>query len=239
MITVFTSCYNQANHLKKAIESVLSQTYTDFEYLLYDDGSTDETWEIIQSYAKKDKRIRAFKLEKMPNVGVVINKSIKDAKGDVWTWCPSDDLFLPNLLEVKSRYQEKYPDSILYHNWHIINENDQPRGSYKVRELSPEKFNKVVWNESPIGFTGIWIPMKVFGVVGEFPEHLQYSEDFYWMIKATIHQVPFVGIPEYLHKKRKHFNTLTSKNIDKIIKQIPKIRKDLKDYRERLTNDKS
>ena len=55
MITVFTSCYNQAEYLSAAIESVLRQTYEDFQYLIYDDGSTDNSWDII------NKRNQIFK----------------------------------------------------------------------------------------------------------------------------------------------------------------------------------
>ena len=91
--TIFTSCYNQAAYLSEAIASVLNQTYTDFEYLLYDDGSTDNTWEIIQSYAAKDSRIKAVKLDKQKNVACVLNVSIRDMSTDFWLWCPSDDVW--------------------------------------------------------------------------------------------------------------------------------------------------
>ncbi len=209
MITVFTSCYNQGQSLPEAIESVLNQTYSDFEYLIYDDGSNDNTWDIIQSYAKKDKRIRPFQIDKSINVGVVINKSIKQAKGNVWTWCPSDDIWLPNLLEVKNEEAQNYPDDIFYSDWMIIDEHGQYISQVSPKRFSPQEFKDVVWQDSPIGFTGIWIPMKIFDITGTFPEHLSYSEDFYWMIKATIHDMNFRCVPQILYKKRTHVNTTT------------------------------
>ena len=77
MLTVFTSSYNHGQFLDAAIKSVLSQTYSDFEYLIYDDGSKDNTWDIIQKYARQDSRIKAVKLDKTANLATVINKSLK------------------------------------------------------------------------------------------------------------------------------------------------------------------
>ena len=234
MITVFTSCYNQGNYLPEAIESVLNQTYSDFEYLIYDDGSTDNTWEIIQSYAQKDKRIRPFRIPKSPNVGVVINKSIEQARGDVWTWCPSDDVWLPNLLEEKYKEARKYPDSVLYSDWIIIDDHGRYMRQVSPKRFTPEEFTDVVWHDSPIGFTGIWVPMKTFDKAGLFPENLNYSEDYYWMVKATIHDIEFRCVPKVLYKKRTHNNTITGRNRNKILDGVRRIRQELKAYKMNL-----
>lgn len=231
MITVFTSCYNQGDYLSEAIESVLNQTYSDFEYLIYDDGSTDNTWEIIQHYAQKDKRIRAFRIPKSPNVGVVINESIKQARGDVWTWCPSDDAWLPNLLEEKYKESQKYPDSVFYSDWMLIDGQGNYLRNISPKRFTPEEFKEVVWHDSPIGFTGIWIPMKTFDKAGLFPVNLEYSEDFYWMIKATIHDIEFRYVPKVLYKKRTHINTITGRNRSKILDGVKRIREELSVYK--------
>ena len=224
MITVFTSCYNQAGYLDHAIRSVLNQTYKDFEYLLYDDGSTDKTWEIMQKYAKKDSRIRATKLSKQANVGVVIRKSIEEAKGDVWSWCPSDDLWYPNLLEEKKKVAEQYPNAVLYSDFIRMDENEKDIKKVEVERLTPEELSEAIWNRCPIGFTGIWIPMKIFDEVGSFPAHMPFSEDFWWMVKsAGVHKVEYRLVPKVLYRKRAHKNTLTSKNTKKIIDNMPNI----------------
>lgn len=230
-VTVFTSCYNQAAHLEKAIISVLNQSYTNFEYLIYDDGSTDNTWEIIQKYAFQDRRITAFKLEKQPNVGVVINKSISDSSGSFWTWCPSDDIWMPNLLQEKLNASRKYNhEAVLYSDWYHIDENDNPLGEVKVIDLTKEQFWEVVWKDSPIGFTGIWIPIQIFKKCGKFPEHLQYSEDFYWMVKACCHRIPFLKCAGLLYKKRLHNNRLSARNANDLTNNANNIREELKRY---------
>lgn len=230
-ITMFTSSFNGGKYLREAIESVLNQTYENFEYLLFDDGSGDATYEIMKSY-KNDSRIKIIKLNKQPNVGVVINKSFDISVGDYWCWCPSDDILCKNLIEKKIEYVNKYPKSVLYNNWFIINEVGDKTGECIVKNMTSNEFSKEVWVSSPIGFTGIMIPSYVYKNMNlYFPNHLNYSEDFYWMIKATIHGIPFDSVPYILHYKRKHSTSLTNKNIQNILKSIPIIRNELLVYK--------
>jgi len=233
-ISIFTSSYNHSKHLKFAIESVLNQTYQNFEYFLFDDGSDDSTYDIMKSY-QYDNRVKVIKLDKQPNVGVVINKSIALSTGNYWSWCPADDYWNEHLLENKIKYIDKFPKSILYNNWFFIDENNNIFGGYDVPIMTSDDFSEEVWKTSPIGFTGILIPMYIFKTLKLlFPEHLPYSEDFYWMIKATIHNVPFDLVPERLHYKRKHENSLTNKNITAIIENIPRIRSELMEYKKEI-----
>jgi glycosyltransferase involved in cell wall biosynthesis len=233
-VSVFTSCYNQGSYLKKAALSVLGQTFKDFEYLMYDDGSTDSTWEVMQEMSKVDPRIKAVKLDKQKNVGCVINRSLQDYTGKYWIWLPSDDLLEPACLEKKLEYVKKYGNSVLYSEWYQIDGSDNVTIERKPENLTPDEFSKVIWERCPIGFTGVLIPRGVFNVVGPFPTHLKCSEDYYWMIKATIHGVPFRGVPEKLYRKRVHQNRLSSQHQHDIPKLVESIRSELRMYRESL-----
>lgn len=214
--TIFTSCHNQAVYLAQAIESVLNQTYTDFEYLIYDDGSTDNTWEIIQSYAAKDSRIKAVKLEKQNNIACVLNMSVRDMSTDFWLWCPSDDVWHDNLLEVKAKYAKEHPDKVVYSNFIQIGGNNKRIKNVTIPQRTPDEFRSAVESSSPIGFTGILIPKTILDLVGPFPEHFWFSEDFYWMYKAaTFDKVDFVGDGNFLYRKRIHRNRLTAKRSPK------------------------
>ena len=229
MITVFTSCYNQAEYLQACIDSVLNQTFTDFEYQLIDDGSTDDTFDIMMRAAKRDKRIIVTQLSKKPNVGHVINISAKMSRGDYWTWCPADDKLTHNCLELSIAAANVNPGHVLYHDFFIIGDDDNDiRMSVVTKYMTPDEFNEEVWKTSPIGFTGILIPTQTL-IDLPFPEHLQFSEDFYWMIHATLHGIKFTGIRNFLHFKRKHINTNTAHNLPAILKQVHVIRKELRD----------
>jgi len=233
-ITVFTSCYNQAEFLRESIESVLKQTYINFEYFIYDDGSIDETWNIIKEYAKKDNRIIAEKLPKQPTLSHIINRCLNRYTGDIWTWCPADDIFEPNLLTCKIKYQLENPNAVLYHNCLIINKDSVITDKSTVTIYSPADIKRLVWEKSMIWMTGIFIPRSVFEIVGNFPEHIQLSEDFYWMIKATIHNIDFIGVPEFLHRKRKSQNQTSVKRANDIEKNVQMMRNELKQYKTSL-----
>lgn len=231
--TIFTSCYNQADYLPQAIESVLDQTYLDFEYLIYDDGSSDNSWGIIETYAAEDSRIKPFKLSKQKNVGCVINRSFRQMSGACWLWCPSDDVWELSLLAVKMQYLITDPDKVVYSNFIRIDEFGKELFKTTIIKRSPEEFRLQVQKTSPIGFTGISIPKVVLDLVGPFPEHLEFSEDFWWMVKATIKGVDFIGDPGYLYYKRIHSNRLTARNSDKLPLQADSIRTELREVEQR------
>jgi glycosyltransferase involved in cell wall biosynthesis len=225
-VTVFTSCYNQGQYLPEAIESVLCQTHTDIEYLLIDDGSTDNTKQIIQNYAKKDSRIIPIYLNKYPNIATVINYSISIMKSDIWVWVPSDDIIHNNLIEKKI---EKLTSNNIILAWgDIINSDGKFQSKISFNWNSSDEFKKRIWEDCFIGMTGIMIPISVFKKIGTFPEHMLFSEDFYWILKSTKFDIDYDYIPEVLYKKRIHNGRTTNKYYNAIIKNIPIIKEEIK-----------
>ncbi len=94
MISIIIPAYNADDYLANTVESVLNQTYPDFELLLIDDGSTDHTHEIVQSFQNRDNRIKYYY---KPNGGVssARNLGIEKAKGESFTFLDSDDTYEP------------------------------------------------------------------------------------------------------------------------------------------------
>ena len=91
-VSVVIPTYNRASLLKRAIKSVLCQTYPDFEVIIVDDGSTDNTEEVIRSF--DDKRVKYIKLKKNKGYPVALNKGVKTAKGEYIGFLDSDDEWL-------------------------------------------------------------------------------------------------------------------------------------------------
>lgn len=108
MVSIILSTFNRAHTLKETIDSILGQTYTDFELILVDDGSTDNTPEIVQEY--EDSRIRFFCFEKNRYYCVAANFGIKQAKGEYIAFATSDDTWEPDKLEVQINYLNKRPE---------------------------------------------------------------------------------------------------------------------------------
>ena len=106
LVSVIMNCFNGEKYLREAIESILNQTYKDFEFLINDDGSTDQTLSIIQEYAKKDQRIVPLTQE---NIGLTksLNKCICMAQGKYVARMDADDVSLPHRFETQLPWLEE------------------------------------------------------------------------------------------------------------------------------------
>lgn len=237
LVTIFTSCYNQAEYLPDAIKSVFKQTYKNWEYLLYDDGSTDHTWKIMKKYSKLDKRIKIFKLEKQTCPSFVLNRSISDSTGKYWIWLPADDYFHKNMLLKKIKFTENNPDSILY-SW--MNRVDKNKKLIKTKRYNYTQDDLIKGFERGciIGFTGIWIPISVFDRIGNFPENITLFEDFYWGNIALLNNIKFECVNEILCYKRIHKNRICGRISKKRkLKYKNYIQQILEEIREKLIEE--
>lgn len=98
-VSIIIPSYNCANYIRETIESILAQTYQNWELLITDDCSTDNSVNVIQSYVEKDTRIKLLKLDVNSGAGAARNNSIKEANGRFIAFCDSDDRWFPEKLE--------------------------------------------------------------------------------------------------------------------------------------------
>ena len=110
MVSVLMTAYNREHYIKESIESVLSQSYQDFELIIVDDASTDRTWEIIEQYAQIDQRIKAYRNNQ--NKGDYPNRNIAAgyAKRKYLKYLDSDDILFPHALGHMVKNMEANPD---------------------------------------------------------------------------------------------------------------------------------
>lgn len=99
LVSVITPAYNCAEYIDECIESVLNQTYQNWEMLIVNDKSTDNTQSIVESYAKKDHRIKLFNQEKNAGAAAARNKALELSQGRFVAFLDSDDAWKPNKLE--------------------------------------------------------------------------------------------------------------------------------------------
>jgi glycosyltransferase involved in cell wall biosynthesis len=124
-VSVVLTSYNHAKYLKEAIDSVLEQTFSDFELIIWDDASTDESWQIITSYS--DKRIKPFRNDVHRRALWGMNKAISEiAAGEYIAIHHSDDVWEPQKLEKQVAFLDSHPEiGAIFSNASIINENGQ------------------------------------------------------------------------------------------------------------------
>ena len=136
-VSVLMPVYNGERFLREAIESVLHQTFTDFELLIINDGSTDGSLDIIQTY--RDPRIRL--INNGANIGLIAtrNKGIDNARGEFFALLDCDDIAYPERLAAQVTFLDKNPDFGMVGTWvKIIDENGRPTGKIVKYTASPE-----------------------------------------------------------------------------------------------------
>jgi glycosyltransferase involved in cell wall biosynthesis len=170
LVSVLMPNYNNEKYLGEAIESILNQTYKNIEFIIVDDCSTDNSWDVILKCAKLDSRIRVYKNEK--NLGIVKTRnklfSLVDKNSKYFAIFDSDDISLPKRLEKQVDFLEKNSDfGIVGSNITIINENS------KIVGIRNYQFNvqKIKFIKSPFAQPSVMFRRNVL-------DSVRYSSDF-------------------------------------------------------------
>lgn len=120
--------YNSSKYIAKSIDSIINQSYRNWELLITDDCSTDDTCNIVRKYSEVDKRIKLFVLEQNRGAGIARNNSIKEAKGRFIAFCDSDDRWKPDKLEIQLKFMSEKQVEICFTSYLLCNENDNVFG---------------------------------------------------------------------------------------------------------------
>jgi glycosyltransferase involved in cell wall biosynthesis len=208
-VSVIIPTYNRANLIEKAIGSVLNQTYQDFEIIVIDDGSTDNTREIIRSF--KDKRVKYVKkYKKNKGSSVARNIGIKIARGKYFALLDSDDEWLPEKLDKQIKIlQDGSPElGVVYSNLCYIDENG--KNMNKLRNPKKEGYiYEDLLGENYVGPPStLLIRKECFHQVGLFDNLLNAMEDWdMWIRIAKYYRFSLIKIP--IVKYRLHSNQLS------------------------------
>jgi glycosyltransferase involved in cell wall biosynthesis len=132
LVSIITPSYNSSAYISETILSIISQSYKDWELLITDDCSTDNTIEIVKSFSRQDDRINLFRLEKNSGTGVARNYSMKMAKGRFIAFCDSDDIWLPDKLEKQVTFMNEKQCAFSYTSYRINVENKKQEKIFLV-----------------------------------------------------------------------------------------------------------
>lgn len=137
VISIITPSYNSAQYIGRTIDSILQQTYKNWELLIIDDCSKDNSLEVIQSYANQDSRIKLICLEKNSGAAVARNTGIEHASGRFIAFLDSDDTWHPEKIEKQVQFMLSNNFAFTYTEYHRVDENGNFRGSI----YTPSKIN--------------------------------------------------------------------------------------------------
>jgi len=207
-VTAFIPVYNRSAFVGQAIESMLGQTYTDFELVLLDDGSTDDSLEIMRSYS--DPRVRVFEHEKNLGLPRTRNRGLELARGEYIALLDSDDVSLPERLACQVAFLDRNPRHAEVGAWsQAMNEAGKPLRKVKIQPTRPEEvratllFRCSIKNRSLMGRTAL---MRELGYRLDFPRCQDYD-----LHVRLAEKHPIGNIPRVLVLGRQHPGQWTGK----------------------------
>lgn len=177
-VSIIIPVYNGERYVSEAIDSVLNQTYKDFEIIVIDDGSKDDTLNILMRYVEKIK----WKTQENKGQASAINKGIKMAKGKYIAYLDADDVCLPERFENQVKYLDEHPDvGLVYADFYQTDENGKIRRTVKSRP--PDNF--VLLQEDYIGRSTCMHKRECLDEVGLFDESITGDDDWDMWIRIS------------------------------------------------------
>jgi len=215
-ISVIIPVYNKEKYIQNTLESVLRQTFTDFEIIIIDDGSTDDSMDIATSF--KHPAIRIFR-QKNQGVSMARNKGASLAKGNILAFLDADDLWLPEHLETLKKLSNKYPEAGFFATAYSIRYNHQLKKDFignfdKTYHLIP-KFYQYSY-EFPLFFTSNFaITKEVFLKTGGFKTGIHAEDTEYFLRLAYRNLLGYATKITMIHLHKTENSLATSYSIDK------------------------
>ncbi len=201
-VSVCIPSFNHAPYLPDAIESVLRQTYRDFEIVLVDDGSTDGSLEIAARYAESyPSHVRIFTHPGQVNLGIseTVNLAYRKSRGEFWSGLPSDDMLLPDKLERQVAFLDANPNvGWVYSYAELVEQADQPPAELKLLGADITKddhpLRHLIQKNSIFGMTAM-MRRSCTEKVGLHETSLIYSDWEFWLRLIAQCQVAFLAHP--------------------------------------------
>ena len=220
LVSVILNCYNSAKFLKKSIKSVIAQSYKNWELVIFDNCSNDNTKLEVLKF-KKNKKIKYFKSKKLVNLYHARNLAIKKTNGSLITFLDADDWWLKNKLKKQVNFLEKYKNSnIVYTNLFLFNEIKNKIKLFSKDSLYNGNITQSLLNKFKMPILTTMIRKKIF-LKNKFDKRYSIIGDFDLFVRISLKEKIF-SIQEPLAYYRIHSSNMTTQKIDLNIKELEK-----------------
>jgi glycosyltransferase involved in cell wall biosynthesis len=220
-VSVLFPVYNGAPYLEDAINSILNQTYEDFEIIIIDDGSTDNSSSIIQQF--KDTRIR-FYAQKNQGLASTLNRAIKLSRGKYLARQDQDDLSFPKRLQKQVEFLESHPNHGLVGTWAEI-----WKGSNKTEKAHKHPTDNMILRfdmlfDNPFVHSSVMLRKTVFDKVGLYStDKCRQPPEDYELWSRIARQFEVANIPEILHIYREAPKSMSRNGINPFLEKVVNI----------------
>lgn len=231
VVSVIMPAYNASNYIQEAINSVIAQTYTNWELIIVDDGSTDATSSIIVDYSNREGRIKCFYQENGKQ-GKARNLGISKASGSYIAFLDADDLWMPEKLEIQLQEIKEKNVDLVFSDSYIFNNDNVFDRSRKMNTLNQifkgEEALKLFLIGNRIPTLTVLVKKERIEFVNGFTEkkEIPLAEDYHLWLKMLISGFVFYGSDKTLAFYRVHIESSTSQD-KSASKQLPEVFFDL------------
>ena len=223
-VSVIMSVYNGSRFLSESIKSILYQNFINFEFIIIDDCSKDNTWTVLNFYAGLDCRIKLIR--NLDNIGLSksLNKGIALAKGEYIARMDADDISLPYRFDKQLEYLAQHPDCVALgsevllidaQGWPIGKRGQNTRSEDIKKEFFHGKGGAIIHPTA-------MIPRWAINKVGGFNSRFRVAQDFDFFIRLS-DVGKFANLNDVLLKYRQHFDSITVKNKDVQVSSVKEI----------------
>ncbi|MEK9155708.1 MAG: glycosyltransferase [Patescibacteria group bacterium] len=222
-VSVITPAYNAGRYLNETIQSILGQSFKDFEYIIIDDRSTDNTWNIIKKYSRIDNRIVFVRNKENLGIAGNRNRGISLAKGKYIAWQDADDISLPDRVKKQYRFLEKH-SSVGMCGGYIRFFNEKGVIGVRKYAVNDSTVRSKIFLYSPVAQPTAMIRTKCFKELGQYDLSCPPAEDLDMAFRIGT-KYKFANIPEVLLEYRVHPDSATYSKLKRIEINTIRIRK--------------
>ncbi|MCX4374769.1 MAG: glycosyltransferase [Lachnospiraceae bacterium] len=217
-VSIILPTYNGEQYLQQALDSILTQTYADWELIVVDDCSTDRTANIINQYCKYDSRIHVIHNDKNQRLPRALNIGFAIATGQYLTWTSDDNLYMPNAIAVMVEYLDKYKDVYMVNaSMNFIDEDGCILGESEIYQ------DRKMYTFNCLGACFMY-RKEVYLEVGDYNPDMFCVEDYDYWLRVLKHFGRIVPIGETLYQYRRHKDSLSETRKKQVRDQLTKLR---------------
>lgn len=229
MISIVVPVYNAEKYLRKCVDSILAQTYPQWELVLVDNGSTDKSYEICKEYARKDARISAIHQYRNQGVSVARNLGMEKCRGEFITFIDSDDWIRDNYLEVLIKMQKELSAQMVICDFDRVYDKDRgkkeikrpPKERYSVKRYNVKQYLEYHLLEGNCHCWGVLYQSSLLEQM-KFQSGLTIGEDLLFLLEAALKAARIVvsdypGYQYYINSTGAMLKKFDSSFMDQII----------------------
>ena len=216
LVTIIIPAYNRGKYLEQCVRSALDQTHRDVEVLVVDDGSTDNTPEVLETL-RSDDRLRVLYHEGRRNRGqsASINLALRQSQGEYINILDSDDFIEPSKLEIQLAFLRAYPEfGLVYSNGYLTDADGNPTHSYHAEDHrdpgTPDAALLDCYMALPVNAL---VRREIYDQVGEFEESFRAAQDHDMLVRMA-EVTRFGYLPDHLFYYRRHGGAISATRQD-------------------------